>query len=157
MDIEIRKARPEDQSGIVEMMDSQLHETYGDFMPAEYLDAWLAGGETDKCIGRMMDHIVVAEREGALVGMASIEEAMLGLIWVSALSRGSGVGIALMAHVEQVWREGGHTVGQLECWPANTRAMAFYVSQGWRVVSICPDPDAPRLDKALMEKALGAT
>ena len=157
MEIHIRKARSDDQPAIVEMMDSQLRDTYGHFMPADYLDAWLDGGETDQCIGRMMDHIVVAEREGALVGMASIDDAMLGLIWISAPSRGSGVGTSLMAYVEQVWREAGHTVGQLECWPVNTRALAFYESLGWQVVSVRPDPDAPRLDKALMAKTLDAT
>lgn len=154
MDIEIRKARPEDQPAIVEMMDSQLRDTYGDFMPGEYLDTWLAGGETAKAIGRMLGHIVVAEREGRLVGMASIDDAMLGLIWVSAPARGTGVGTALLAHVEQSWRQAGHTVGRLECWPANERALEFYKAARWRVVSVRSDPEAPSLDKALMEKTL---
>jgi len=154
MSVAIRKARPEDKPALTEMMDSQLRDSYGHFMSANHIDAWLAGGETAKFLDRLLDHVVVAEREGVILGMASIAEAMLGFIWVSADSRGSGVGKALLAHAEQMWRDAGHAVGRLECWPVNERAFEFYKAAGYRVVSVNADDEAPFLDKAMMEKAL---
>ena len=154
MAIEIRKARPEDKPALVEMMDSQLRRSYGHFMPADHIDAWLAGGETAKFVDRLLDHIVVPVRDGAVLGMASIDEAMLGFIWVSAESRGTGVGKALLAYAEETWRQAGHTVGRLECWPANQRALEFYKATGYRVVSVHAEDEPPFLDKAMMEKTL---
>ena len=154
MNTAIRKARPEDKPALTEMMDSQLRDTYGHFMPADHIDAWLAGGETAKFLDRLLDYVVVAEREGVLLAMASIDEAMLGFIWVSAESRGSGVGKALLAYAEQMWRDAGHAVGRLECWPVNERAFKFYKAAGYRVVSVNADDEAPFLDKAMMEKTL---
>jgi ribosomal protein S18 acetylase RimI-like enzyme len=154
MTVEIRKARPEDKAALVEMMESQLRQSYGHFMPADHIDAWLAGGETAKFVDRLLDHIVVPVRDGAVVGMASIGDAMLEFLWVSAESRGSGVGQALLAYAEQQWRQAGHTVGRLECWPVNEQAMAFYKTAGYRVASVNADDEAPYLDKAMMEKAL---
>jgi len=96
----------------------------------------------------------VAERDGVLVGMASIGEAVLGFIWVSAESRGTGVGKAILAYAEAQWRQAGQPVGRLECWPANTRAFEFYKAAGYRVTSVRAEDEAPYLDKAMMEKTL---
>jgi ribosomal protein S18 acetylase RimI-like enzyme len=94
--------------------------------------AWqLRAGSADRVV-------VVAERDGRLVGMASggrapVDETAAGLysMWVEPGARGTGVAGAIVAAVVEWAREAGYPVLGLGVTTTNARAIALYRRLGF--------------------------
>ena len=85
--------------------------------PASYRQAMTAGGET----------MLVAERDGAVAGFASIKETMLFGLYVDPV-RGRGSGRILLQAVEEEVRRRGAAVLSLQ---ATLNAVPFYRKHGY--------------------------
>ncbi len=72
--------------------------------------------------------LVVAEREGAVVGFAGTAGNRLEMLFVDAAERGHGVGTALLAHVVE------HGVTAVDVNEQNPQAVGFYRRRGFDVV-----------------------
>jgi putative acetyltransferase len=85
--------------------------------PAGYRHAMTDGGET----------MLVAERDGAVVGFVSIKQSMLSGLYVDP-GRGRGAGRLLLEAAEDLVRWGGATVLSLQ---ATLNAVPFYREHGF--------------------------
>jgi len=102
---------------------------------------WYTDQEIAVWIGRLIPEayrraieahvMVVAERDGGVVGFGELdlERGEIVAVYVLPEATGSGVGIELLAHLEETARAAG--VAQLTLC-ASLNAEAFYVRHGWR-------------------------
>jgi GNAT superfamily N-acetyltransferase len=100
----------------------------------------------EKLLAASDAYVVVAEYEGEVVGMATLqvlistaEGGLCGLIEdvvVSESYRGLGIGKILMAHLVRWAEEQGLTRLQLLADQENQPALMFYQSHGWSVTNL---------------------
>ena len=69
----------------------------------------------------------------APLGLCIAEEGVLSQLFVAAAVRGRGIGARLLADGEARIAAAGRLAAQLHCHPANTAALRFYQSHGWRI------------------------
>jgi putative acetyltransferase len=150
----IRPARTTDAAAIAEMCKSSMRATYCAFFTDDQMAPWIEGGETERYVESAITGMLVAEDDGAVIGVAAITDDLVDLMWVALEARGGGIGAALLAAAERTIRETGHPAARLEVFVPNTDAIRFYERHGWRRGDSFPDPDAG-IDKLAMSKALG--
>ncbi|GAA1234208.1 GNAT family N-acetyltransferase [Oryzihumus leptocrescens] len=87
---------------------------------------WWFGGLPERTDGR----VLVAERDGAVVGFAEVLPGELNHLYVDPQAQGGGVGTALFSRATELEPEG------FELWTfqRNARARAFYEARGCREV-----------------------
>jgi len=150
----IRAARDSDIDGIVALCKSSLAATYGSFLDEEKMRPWIEGDEAEKYVRKTLSRAIVAEESGSIVGIASLEDDMIGLLWVAIERRGRGIGGRLLAEAERMLAAGGQALGKLECFEDNVDSIAFYESKGWRAVSTSMHETAG-VNQVLMHKDIG--
>lgn len=153
-EVKIRKCLPEDRDPIVSMCKGSIRETYGPFLDAERMKPWIEGGESDRYVDTMLTSMLVAERDGRVVGVTALKDHLVDLLWVADDLRGSGIGTRLMEAAEEALAAAGYPKGALECFSPNANAIGFYEGRGWRIVDRYPDSVAG-VDKVLMQKSIG--
>lgn len=133
--IRIRAARPEDAPGLAALVEELGH-------PA---DPATIARQLSLLSSSANDRIIVAEDDGRLVGMSGMHIAIfihrprpvarLVTMVVTAQSRRSGVGRALVAHIERLAREQDCEFLELTSREERTEAHRFYESLGFRRTS----------------------
>ena len=134
MGITIRTATPEDATAACTVLRRSIQECCQQDHQNDSgkLDAWL-GNKTPQTVGSWMaspsNHMLVAERDGALVGVALLTQAgKLSLCYVLPEVQHCGVGKALLAGAEAKAREWGIGVLSLK---STAAACAFYARNGY--------------------------
>ena len=150
----IRPAREADIESIIEMCKLSMRATYGAFFDDDQMAPWIEGGETDKFVRGSIGNMLVAEEDGAVVGVAAVESDLIDLVWVALGARGGGLGGELMAAAEAAIREDGHKAARLEVFEPKADAIRFYQRDGWLRGTSFPDPGAG-VNKLAMTKPLG--
>ena len=149
----IRTARPDDYAHIVSMCKNSMVATYGDFFDRETMKPWVEGNETDTYVETMLSNMIVAEDKGRVVGVISLKEDVIDLIWIAIEYRGKGIGKTLMVEAERILSARGFERAKLECFEPNTNAIAFYKKRGWSIKDTSFDNTAG-VNKVIMEKNL---
>jgi putative acetyltransferase len=75
----------------------------------------------------------IAERDGDVVGFAALGGSWLEHLYVAPRAPGSGVGRALLEHVQHVARD--RRPLRLHVFARNLRARRFYEAAGWELVA----------------------
>ncbi len=113
--------------------------------------------------------VLLAEREGHLVAFASVAlgathsllakgpAVELSRLYVQSPFIRQGVGSLLLRHVEALARVAGASTLWLTAWVGNTRALAFYASQGYEELgSTNHEVENERFENRLFARALVA-
>ncbi len=143
MDITIRPAHPDDISQMCGLL-ADLFAIEADFTSDTGKQARGLKLLLDDRSGR--SHLVVAVREGAVIGMCSVQTVIstaeggpAGLVEdlvVRRDLRGSGIGTALLDHVLTWCKRHGISRVQLLADKENAPALAFYTKHGWSNTSL---------------------
>ena len=82
--------------------------------------------------------ILVAERDGHLLGFASIftQENFLHNLFIDPQFLGTGAGSALLRAAEKTFTR----TGSLKCLVKSQKSVAFYLSKGWDIVATGDSP-----------------
>ncbi|WP_085033496.1 GNAT family N-acetyltransferase [Ensifer aridi] len=126
---EIRPAREEDRSAILQLWHRGWHDAHAYLVPAEilpfrtpeYFALWL---------NQAAEHFYVAVH-GAVLGFVSTKGEEVVKLYVDTEARGTGVAGGLLAHAEQLLSGEGVTEAKLHCTAGNIRAQRFYEREGW--------------------------
>lgn len=122
-EIVIRRARPDENSAVHELVQTIADETFAYLFAtpqvpigeANWFSAWLASlGEE-------------------IVGVTMTREEWVSDLWVRSDSRRSRIGTKLLAHAEREICSRGHDTFRLRVVKSNAGAVQFYHTQGWRV------------------------
>jgi GNAT superfamily N-acetyltransferase len=148
----IRKACADDISEMVRIQKESLADTYGHFLDADSLEPWLHGEIIEQYVAEKWPRTFVAESHGEVVGMTTLEGAVVDLLWVRGDRRSQGIGGSLMDCAERrIAAE--HVAVELECFVPNDDALRFYARRGYRIVRRYLDPVAG-VEKAVLRKRL---
>ncbi|MHA7135158.1 GNAT family N-acetyltransferase [Oerskovia turbata] len=129
-DLRIRPtAGPSEYPALVDVWRSAVRATHDFLAQADFerIEAALASDYLPAV------ELLVAERDGRVVGFAGVVEDGLEMLFVADEARGAGVGSALLA--EAVAR---HGVTRVDVNEQNEGALGFYVSRGFREVGRSP-------------------
>jgi putative acetyltransferase len=77
--------------------------------------------------GVQWPHVVVAERDGRIVGFSMVRDRHIDMLFVDPAVQARGIGMILLADAEA----GGAIT--LECFRDNRQARDFYEKHGWRL------------------------
>ncbi|WP_309645014.1 GNAT family N-acetyltransferase [Phenylobacterium sp.] len=125
----VRRAEPDEIDACARLYERVLRETFTWAPPSGRAAADFRAAAT-------LEEVYVARDDERLLGFASLYRPDSFLHSLYVLARGRGVGKALLDHVTQV-ADGRLT---LKCEIPNTRAQAFYLREGFRVVEEGCDP-----------------
>lgn len=148
---EVRTARLDDAAEIARVHVASWRAAYPGMVPQEILDGLSVERRTERWAELLGDEgprdiVLVAERDGVVVGFASAgpsidgggdagvdpeETALLHAIYLDESAWGQGIGTALLdATLERLT---GHGFGSVTLWviEANDRARRFYEARGW--------------------------
>ena len=101
--------------------DPGIIETWTENKSPETVAGWISSGSS---------LILVAERDGAIVGVGGLQTAgEIVLNYVAPGHRGTGVSTALLAEMEKRLRAAGHAQARLT---STATAHSFYLGRGWR-------------------------
>jgi len=152
-EIIIRQADASDRDQIVAMCKHSMKATYGSFMTEEAMAPLAEGDETDKYVDAMLPHMLVAEDAETVVGVVSLDNETIDLLWVDIERRGQGIGSRLLKQAEDQLATKGVRKGKLQCFEPNRSSIEFYQSQGWSITDTVHD-DMAGVDKVNMVKEL---
>lgn len=133
--VKIREAYPEDAEAISQVHMSAIRGLCSTHYDDRQIEVW-ASGRTPEYYERVLasHDLFVAERDGQVVafGRVDLESGTIVAVYVRPESAGSGVGEAMMSHLEDVCRMHGWTRLHLT---ASLNAVPFYEKLGYERVA----------------------
>ena len=136
IEIELRRATPDDAARIAEYHEACLRSTFAELIAQgeqvvpnqavvrDRFVEWFAEGSGFET--------VVVEVDGAAAAHVTTHEAHLVHLFVEPVHQGRGLGRRLLAIGESAIADAGHDEAELHTRVENTAAVAFYERQGWR-------------------------
>jgi len=139
MSLIIRRALPHDLDAVRRVLVETWHATYDTTLGREKVDEITSSWHSRERLARDLEEqpcLLVAEREGRLIGTASARRGCEGGLILSRLyvlpeAQGEGVGARLLAAVVAAFPEATNV--SLEVERMNARAIAFYTRAGFAV------------------------
>lgn len=128
----LRAATKRDVPSLVKLCKDTLVDVYGPIMPWENLQPWVEGELLRDSLEKQWQNMVVAEVNGQVVGVVSKYDDLVGLLWVHPSHHRKGIGRALLEFVEAQLKDEGRSLGHLNCFSDNRKALAFYLANGWK-------------------------
>ena len=138
-DLCIRAAGPDDAEAISRVVIQALRHSNAQDYPATVIER-VAGNFSAAAVTRLLvvRQVLVAERECAIVGTASLDGEVVRTVFVAPAAQGCGVGRALMSAIELVAKQAG---AQRLTVPSSLTARAFYAVLGYSLVREVVDND----------------
>lgn len=157
MNLEVRRATPDDLSGVLDVFLGCWRESYRGVLPASAIDAM-----TDERAEALWSRVLadtagvvlvavdgdadVAEGDGRVVGITryavgagtdagaheGAAEGAVHSLYVSPRAHGAGVGTLLLSSATDALRAAGAAAATLWVFAANAPSIGFYESRGWR-------------------------
>lgn len=128
---EYRKATREDIPELTRFFKETIGEVYGHILSRERLEPWLEGDMMDQEVNNLWQNMIVAEKGGAVMGVAARSDDMIHLLWIHPAHQRKGIGSALLDIVETEVKTSGYEQAKMLCFSDNDTAMEFYRARGW--------------------------
>ncbi|MDB5096816.1 MAG: family N-acetyltransferase [Cyanobacteria bacterium RYN_339] len=151
MTLNIRPATVEDAPALCDVNLRSIREICGKDYPPDRLDTWCANKVPGNYLKWLADpklRLYAGERDGRVAGVGLLDvNGWIFLLYVEPEALGSGLGKALLAHMEQEARAMG--LGRLQL-KSTITARDFYARQGYEDLG----PTGDEIPSFRMEKAL---
>ncbi|WP_223622711.1 GNAT family N-acetyltransferase [Microbacterium sp. EST19A] len=138
MTLEVRRATPDDLSGVLGVFLGCWRESYRGILPESAIDAMTderAEALWRRVLADPVGEVLVAERDDDIVGVTryatTAGEGAVHSLYVSPRAHGGGVGTALLSAATDALRVAGADAATLWVFAANTPSLGFYESRGW--------------------------
>lgn len=155
--IVIRPAGQQDAEGLKAILRDTFESTWQPQLTPEAAAAYRREDRPAGYVGERGLLFVVAEVDGAVVGLVDWSGDLVNALHVLASHARSGVGGRLMDHAEAAMAAAGHAQARLETDTFNTRSQAFYAKRGYREAGRYPDEEWNNgLTTLLLVKPLGS-
>lgn len=138
--IALRPATPNDVDALVALSHKTVLEKYPDVIGREAVEGYVASGAVPKYYRERNAHCIVAEMDGAPVGVAATKDNTVDLMMVTLDRHRSGIG-ALLLHAAEASLFARHKTLSLDCFRDNNQAVQFYKKHGWVIDSHFSDPE----------------
>lgn len=129
----VRAAEEREIDHLAKIWYDGWHEAHAHLVPAELTRIRTLDSFRER-LAAALPHVRVAGPPGEPAGFYMVQDSELYQLYVSSLSRGSGVAAALVADAEARLAEHGVGTAWLACAIGNHRAARFYEKCGWRRV-----------------------
>lgn len=140
-DIVIRQAHSDDAGALKAILRDTFESTWLPQLTAEAAAAYRSQDRPAAYVGERGLLFIVAEVDGAVVGLVDRDGDFVNALHVLAIHARSGVGGRLMDHAEAAMAAAGHVQARLETDTFNTRSQAFYAARGYREADRYPDEE----------------
>lgn len=159
----MRAASPEDAVALATIFLRCWRSAYRGVVADEIIDGLTARGVAAwwrRLVKDAASHVVVAERDGGVLGMARFgsdpDDELRGhlySLYVDPAASGTGIGHTLLEHATAHLSAAGHKSATLWVFAANERGIRFYRSAGWEpdgAERVEPEWGAPELRMTLV-------
>lgn len=135
---DVRRATPDDLSGVLGVFLACWRESYRGILPDAAIEAMTderAEALWRRVLADPLGEVIVAERDGEIVGVTryatTAGEGAVHSLYVSPRAHGGGIGTGLLSCVADALRAAGADAATLWVFAANAPSIAFYESRGW--------------------------
>jgi len=129
LEIKVREFTAADADGVAALIRTTLLTSNAPDYPREVLDSLADWYSAEGLVSRLgLAHRFVAEASGRLVGTAAVREGHVEGFFVSPTAQGRGVGVRLLAALEDAARRDGAAELLLE---SSLTAISFYTRHGF--------------------------
>ncbi|KJL47791.1 Mycothiol acetyltransferase [Microbacterium hydrocarbonoxydans] len=139
MTVEVRRATPDDLSGVLGVFLGCWRESYRGILPAAVIEAMTderARALWARALADEEGEVRVAEREVTILGLTRFVRAgdrgIVHSLYVSPQAHGGGVGRLLLTAAVDALTGAGARSAVLWVFAANAPSIGFYEAQGWR-------------------------
>lgn len=130
----IRKAIPEEQDIVTELVGETIEAVYPKYYPAGAVDFFLAHHKPEKILADVKaGKVYVLEEDGVIVGTVTIDGNGIARLFVEPSRQGRGLGRQLMDFAENKIFEYSETVRIDSSLPAKS----IYIKRGYREKEYC--------------------
>ncbi len=151
----VRLARPDDAPALKAILRDTFESTWRPNITPDAARAHVESGRAGKFVDENGQAFLVAEVDGAVVGLAHWRDDFVHALHVRASHARQGVGGLLMDRVEDEIARAGFAAVRLETDTFNTNARAFYAARGYSEAALYPDEEwNSGLTTVLMVKTL---
>lgn len=154
--ITVRPSRPEDAAALIAILYDTFGSTWRPQVTAAATARFCAEERPRAFVGERGREFLVAERNGAVVGLVHRDGDFVTALHVHSTAARTGVGAALMDAAEAAIAASGHRMARLETDTFNVRSQAFYAARGYQEADRYPDEEWDSgLTTLLLVKRLG--
>ena len=154
-DILVRPSRPDDHAALRDVLYDTFESTWRPQITPEAALAFVSEDRPAAYVNRRGAEFWVAERGGAVVGLAHWRGDFVHALHVRGAHARAGVGSRLMDEAEAAIAAAGHAQARLETDTFNLRSQAFYAARGYCGAGRYPDEEwASGLTTLLLVKPL---
>lgn len=139
MSTDVRRATPDDLSGVSGVFLGCWRESYRDILPAEAIEAMTderAQALWQRVLASTEGAVLVAVQGGKIVGVTRYalneSQGAVHSLYVSPAAQGAGIGRMLLDAATAELRAAGADSALLWVFAANAPSIRFYESRGWR-------------------------
>lgn len=144
MSLQVRRATPDDLSGVLEVFLACWRESYRGILSDDAIDAMTderAEALWRRVLADPLGVVLVAERDDTIAGITRYAatpaeddrvEGAVHSLYVSPAAHGGGIGGALLSHAADGLRDAGAEAATLWVFAANAPSIGFYEAKGWR-------------------------
>ena len=134
----VRRASPDDLSGVLDVFLGCWRESYRGILPDQAIAAMTderAEALWRRVLASPEGVVLVAERDGEVLGLTryAVEgrEGAVHSLYVAPRAHGRGIGRTLLDAATDALRSAGTSAAALWVFAANVPSIAFYTAQGW--------------------------
>ncbi|HET6671874.1 MAG TPA: GNAT family N-acetyltransferase [Agromyces sp.] len=135
MAIVLRTATRDDRDAIVTVFLACWRQSYAGILPESAITAMTderASALWSRVLAEAAGAVLVAERDGTVLGVTRFADAVVHSLYVSPDAQGLGVGTRLLDAAVESLRAGGARSVALWVFAANAPSIAFYEARGWQ-------------------------
>ena len=141
MDIRIRTATDVDIQPLAVLSRKTITASYSSFLGEPAVKAYIASGAVDRYVTESIDHALVVDHAGSVVGFSVTKENLIDLMMIDVGYHRRGLGAMLLRHVESTLFQDYETL-RLESFRENAPANAFYEKNGWIAIRTFGDEES---------------
>lgn len=135
MNLQLRKALPDEIKLLQEFAREVINNNYRAFLGDEAVDYFIGSGASDQYISDNVDDTTVAVINRKIVGVCICKENLIDMIMVLTELHGQGIGSQMISLIcDKLFTV--YDELRLESFEANTKANAFYEKNGWTIAKI---------------------
>ena len=127
---DLRRLAPEDHPSVAAMWHRAWHDAHAALCPDHILRHRTPESFVRRLPGYAADAWVATDDEGPVV-FAALDGTEVDQLFLAERARGRGLGTRTMDRLEDMMRDRGLAVAELDCMVGNERARRFYLSRGY--------------------------
>lgn len=148
--IQLRAARAQDRDALIRLLHRSWRHAFAPHLPESSSQRYFAAAIAENYVAEAWPQLVVAARDGDVVGLAHADDDLIASLHVEPDAWGRGIGRQLLREAERQIAARGRRVARLQVEAFNQRAIDLYRRAGYFEIARRPDDELGSGGKSIL-------